>query len=95
MVLFDPPGAERTRDGGGGGWRGGGRTKQRHESLKSVSSQGHADLRERLTPLGLPETGSKARGSLSDGVGTGQDGKSQAEEWEVSRRQQLHFYTRT
>lgn len=80
-----------------GGW-GGDITKQRHESLKSVlsvSSQGHADLRERLTSLGLPETGFKARGTLSDGVGTGQDGTSEAEEWEVSCRQQVHLHTRT
>lgn len=41
---------------------GGDKTKQGHKSLKSVlsvSSQGHADLRERLTSLGLPEPGSK------------------------------------
>lgn len=71
---------------GGGGEEGAGDiTKQRHKSLKSVlsfSSQGHANLRERLTSLGLPEAGSKARGGLSDGVGAGQDGKSEAEDWE-------------
>lgn len=41
---------------------GGDITKQGHKSMKSVlsvSSQGHADLRERLTSLGLPEPGSK------------------------------------
>lgn len=53
--------------------RGGDITKQGHESLKSVlsvSSQGHADLSVRLTSLGLPEPGSKARGALSDGGDT-------------------------
>lgn len=66
---------------------GGDITKQGHKSLKSVlsvSSQGHADLRERLTSLGLPEPGSKARGARSDEGDTGQDGEREEEEWEVS-----------
>lgn len=97
--FSSPPREERTRVGGGGGGGGAGAiTKQRHESLKSVlsfSSQGHANLRERLTSLGLPETASKARGGLGDELATGQDGKRKAEDWEVSCRQQVHLHTRT
>lgn len=69
-------------------------TKQRHESLKSVlsvRSQGHGNLRERLTSLG-PGTGFKAHGGRSDGVGTGQDGKSEAEERELSGWLQFHLH---